>query len=290
MDLRKEITDRIIAKLEEGAGEWVKPWSGVGINGMPKNYSTGRAYSGVNVLLLWTAAQERGFDRNQWLTFKQAQELGAKVRKGAKGVMCIFYSMVERKGRGSDIDADEAGKPMPVLKPFWVFNVAEIDGLPAAAEPTTKEEFTPIEAAERLLKDSGAMIRHGGNRAFYSVAGDAIDLPERERFASAEDYYATALHELTHWTGHHSRLNREFGKRFGDAAYAFEELVAELGSAFVMGELGLMGTMDGHASYLQAWLQVLKADKTAIFTAAKHASAAYSAILRTDGGQPQATA
>jgi len=288
MDIRVEITNTIIDMIEKGAGKWERPWSQVAVHGMPKNFSTNRAYTGVNVLLFWLAAQTRGYERNEWLTFKQAQEIGAKVRKGAKGVMGIFYKMVERTSKNAEESA-EAGddRLIPLLKPFWVFNVADIDNLPLQPESTTAC-FDAIEEAEQILKKSGAVIQHGGNRACYSPSMDMIRLPQPMQFKTPADYYGVALHELTHWTGHDSRLAREFGMRFGDEAYAFEELVAELGSAFVMSDLGLMqNTLDGHASYAQSWLKVLKNDKTAIFTAAKHASNAYQLIMGSERAIPE---
>ena len=206
------------------------------------------------------------------------------MRKGAKGVMCIFYKRVERTAK-SDAKGDEDGEGgmVPMLKPFWVFNVADIDGLPEQTAAVLGE-FQPVEEGEFILKASGAHIEHGGNRASYSPAADMIRLPQPEQFKSPANYYATALHELVHWTGHESRLSREYGKRFGDEAYAFEELVAELGSAFVLADLGLSQySIEGHASYLQSWLKVLKSDKTAIFTAAKHASAAHALIVSHAG-------
>lgn len=284
MDIRSEITNTIIAMLEQGAGDWQPPWQSVTVRGMPRNFTTRRAYTGVNVLLLWHATQQRGYAGNEWLTFNQARDIGAKVRKGAKGVMCIFYKMVERSAK-SEVQGAETGEGglVPMLKPFWVFNVDDIDGLPEQPAPV-RGEFQFIEDGELILKASGAHIEHGGNRACYSPGVDTIRLPQPEQFKSPADYYATALHELVHWTGHESRLSREYGKRFGDEAYAFEELVAELGSAFVLAELGLtQSTLEGHASYVQSWLKVLKNDKTAIFTAAKHASAAHAWIVSPCG-------
>lgn len=283
MDIRSEITNTIIAMLEKGAGEWKCPWQSVAARGMPRNFTTSRAYTGVNVLLLWNAAQQRGYERNEWLTFNQARDIGAKVRKGAKGVMCIFYKMVERNSKSEAGEAEGDEGMVPMLKPFWVFNVADVEGLPEQPAPVLRE-FQAIEEGEFILKASGAQIQHGGNRACYSPAADLIRLPHPDQFKAPVNYYAVALHELAHWTGHESRLAREYGKRFGDEAYAFEELVAELGSAFVMADLGLnQYSLEGHASYVQSWLNVLKNDKSAIFTAAKAASAAHALIVSHAG-------
>lgn len=291
MDIRQVITDKIVAMLEKGGNEAARRWTKAAGRGMPSNGKTGKAYNGVNVLILWDAAIEAGYASNVWMTYKQAAEMGAQVRKGEKGTMGAYFEMVKRKAK----DAAEGEEPgfFPMCKPFWVFNVAQIDGLPEGfgAAPA-KQVFNPIEKAEALIASTGATIVHGFDGAFYAISKDQICMPERERFTSPENYYATAVHELTHWTGHASRLNREFSKRFGDEAYAFEELVAELGAAFVMGETGLVdATIEGHAAYLESWLKVLKNDKGAIFTAAKQAGLAFDFIMgrkATDEGAASA--
>jgi len=285
MDIRQAITDKIIAMLEKGGNEARTRWTKAAQGGFPRNGKTGDAYRGVNVLILWDAAIEAGFTSNVWMTYKQAESIGAQVRKGEKAVMCAYFEMVKRKGNEADQgEGEEGGKAgfFPMCKPFWLFNVAQIDGLPESftAPAEVAPEFTPIEAAEKMLAASGAVINQRLDGAFYAPSKDQICLPTRERFTSPENYYATALHELTHWTGHESRLNRQFGKRFGDDAYAFEELVAELGAAFVVGHVGFVdATIENHAAYLESWLKVLKNDKTAIFTASKQASLAYDFIL-----------
>ena len=288
MDIRQAITDKIIAMLEKGGNEARTRWTKAAQGGFPSNGTTGDTYKGVNVLILWDEAIERGYSSNVWMTYKQAEGIGAQVRKGEKAVMCAYFEMVKRKGGEADQAQGEERKNgfFPMCKPFWLFNVAQIDGLSESfttpAETTGK--FNPIEDAEKLLTASGATINHGFDGAFYAPSKDQICLPARERFTSPENYYATALHELTHWTGHESRLNRQFGKRFGDDAYAFEELVAELGAAFVVGHVGFVdATIENHAAYVQNWLTVLKNDKTAIFTASKQASMAYDFILEKAG-------
>lgn len=289
MDVRQAITDKIIDLLEQGGNVSRDRWSKAAQNGFPRNGKTGSAYRGVNVLLLWTAAIDAGYTSNVWMTFKQAAEMGAHVRKGEKGVMCAYFEMVKRKGNEPVEQEDgEEGKGgfFPMCKPFWLFNVAQIEGLPESFHQVTEKpaDFSPIEEAEAILSASGASIAHGYDSAFYAPSKDQICLPARERFTSPENYYATALHELTHWTGHESRLSRQFGKRFGDDAYAFEELVAELGAAFVVGHVGFVGaTIENHAAYLESWLRVLKNDKTAIFTASKQAGLAYDFILSRAG-------
>lgn len=289
MDIRQAITDNIIAMLEKGVNEVRSGWTTAAQRGFPRNAKTGDIYQGVNVFILWNEAIGRKFSSNVWMTYKQAEGMGAQVRKGEKAVMCAYFEMV--KGKGAEAGHDEAeqggkGGFFPMCKPFWLFNVAQIDGLPeSVTSPSeTTVEFNPIETAEKILAASGAIIGHGFEGAFYAPSKDQICLPARERFISPENYYATALHELTHWTGHESRLNRQFGKRFGDDAYAFEELVAELGAAFVVGHVGFVdATIESHASYVQNWLKVLKNDKTAIFTASKQASLAYDFILEKAG-------
>lgn len=283
MCIREQVTQTIINMIEEGVGKWDQPWRKLGACGMPSNYATGRRYSGVNVLLLWFAAQERGYSLNQWMTFNQANKLGAKVRKGAKGVMCIFYKLVERSEPHDSSETEGDGRSIPLLKPFWLFNVADIEGLPKEAVPVDAR-VNCVDEGELILQASGATLQHGGDVACYVPSMDLIRLPAAEQFKSVEDYYATAMHELIHWTGGASRLNRAFGKRFGDDAYAFEELVAELGAAFVLSDLGMAEySLPGHASYLAHWLKVLRSDKNAIFTAAKHATAAYQLIMGRAG-------
>jgi antirestriction protein ArdC len=293
MDIRQIITDRIIAMLEKGGNVARERWQKAAQGGFPSNGTTGDSYRGVNVLILWDAAMEANYSSNVWMTYKQAASLGAQVRKGEKATMCAYFEMVKRKGNEA-ADHDEEGKGgfFPMCKPFWLFNVAQIDGLPETLTNTaeTANEFNPIEEAEKLLEASGAVINYGYAGACYSRNKDQISLPDRERFTSPENFYATALHELTHWTGHESRLDRQFGKRFGDEAYAFEELVAELGAAFVVGHVGFVDAMiEDHAAYVESWLKVLKNDKTAIFTASKQASLAYDFIIGKVAAKENAT-
>lgn len=285
MDIRQAITDRIIFMLEKGGNHAQKRWTQAAQNGFPRNGKTGEPYKGVNVLLLWGEAMEKSYTSNVWMTYKQAAGMGAQVHKGEKAVMCCYFEMLKSKDKQASSEGQdgEEGKPGSYLmcKPFWLFNVAQIEGLPESfTTPAVTQEFNPIAEAEKLLAASGATINHGFDGAFYAPSKDQICLPLRERFTTPENYYATALHELTHWTGHERRLNRQFGKRFGDDAYAFEELVAELGAAFVVGHIGFVdATIETHASYLENWLRVLKNDKTAIFTAAKQANLAFDFLL-----------
>jgi antirestriction protein ArdC len=264
-DLYAEVTNKILAALEKGVAPWIKPWnSGAPAGGaLPYNYLTGRPYRGINVPLLWAS----GYESNAWMTYKQAQAIGAHVRRGEKGSMIVFFKPI----RISDANAtgEKVERTIPMLRAFTVFNIAQIDGLPEAVAPAPVASNFP--AADVTLAQ--ARLVHGGNRAFYSPVADFIQMPHKSQFVSEADYYSTALHELTHWTGHASRCAREFGKRFGDHAYACEELVAEMGAAFLCAQHGIEGKLQ-HAEYMQSWINALKADKRAIITAASAAQKA----------------
>ena len=278
MDIRQIITDKIISMLENGTTKAAPRWTQSTAGGLPMNRKTGDTYRGINVLLLWAEMEDKSYASSQWLTYRQADEMGAQVRKGEKSVMCVYYSKIARKDDAS-LDGDEPGSFF-MCKPFWLFNVAQIDGLPEVAAPMAINDFKDVGEAERILINSKAEIQYGFDSAYYAIGKDQICLPMRGRFTSVENFYATALHELTHWTGHESRLNRQFGKRFGDDSYAFEELVAELGAAFTVGHLGMLdATIENHADYVASWIKVLKGDKKAIFTAASQASKASDYIL-----------
>ncbi|RNJ51368.1 ArdC family protein [Methylocystis hirsuta] len=261
------VTRSIIAELEQGAAPWVKPWKGgncIGI--LPANAITGRCYSGINIPILWHAADVHGYPTNAWLTFKQALDKGAHVKKGEKGTQIVFTKRVTvEKG-----DTDEE-KQISMLRAFAVFNVAQVDGFDApdaAAAPPP-----PAGAVIEFAAATGADIRHGGDKAFFVPSVDFIVLPDPESFESVEYYHATKLHELVHWSGHKTRLDRDLNNRFGTNAYAAEELVAELGAAFLCAHLGVQGQLR-HAGYIDSWLSLLKKDERAIFTAASKASAA----------------
>lgn len=275
-NLHAEITARIVALLEQGTIPWKQPWSNYAAQAtgsvMPRNAVTGRAYSGANVALLWATSLERGYTKPEYLTFKQAQEAGGTVRKGERGSLVVYTSTFEKE--------DDAGdkKRIAFLKAFTVFNVAQCDGLPEKMEPAPvkpRHQDARQEDIEAFLASTGADIRHGEARAYFTSKHDYIMLPVFESFRSASSYYATAFHELTHWTGHEARLNRTFGKRFGDSAYAAEELVAELGSAFIAAEFGIDNdTLDASAAYLEHWLDALKKDDRLFVAAASAASKA----------------
>lgn len=279
-DVYSRVTAQILADLDKGVRPWMKPWSTPVDDRMPllPLRGNGTPYKGVNVLLLWGAALEGGYRANMWMTYKQAAEKGAHVRKGERGAMVVYADRFTKTETGED--GQEAEREIAFMKAYTVFNVEQIEGLSAELyEPPAPidDSRTPvlIEEAEAFFAKTGAHIRHGGNRAFYAVASDHIQLPPPQAFRDAQSYTATKAHELVHWTGHSSRMDRTFGKRFGDQAYAFEELVAELGSAFLCAELGITPEpREDHAAYLASWLKVLKDDKRAIFTAAANAQRA----------------
>ena len=278
-DIYSRVTARILAELEKGVRPWIKPWSvehAAGRITRPLRHN-GIPYRGVNVLLLWGEALEKGYAAPLWMTYKQSQELGAQVRKGEHGSLVVFadrFTKTETNDQGESVE-----HAIPFMKGYTVFNVEQIEGLPAHfyAQPVNPLPLSDrIEHADRFVKATGAAIHHGGNQAFYAPSRDTIQLPPFEAFKDKESYYSTALHELTHWTKHETRLARDFGRqRFGDEGYAREELVAELGSAFLCADLGITPDIrEDHAAYLGHWLKILQDDKRAIFSAAAHAQRA----------------
>ena len=271
-DLYAEVTGKIIAALEAGTPPWIRPWSGE-FDPIPMNAGSRRPYRGVNRVLLTLEAQLRGFGRNTWLTYRQAAELGAQVRGGERGTTVVFYKLHELPA--TETEDRPQPRVVPLLRSFTVFNLAQIDQLPERlAQPSGEAAAWVRELApEKLLADSGARIEHGGFAAFYEPKEDRIQLPERELFADAGSYYSTALHELTHWTGHPERLGRQLGRRFGERAYAMEELIAEIGSAFLCAACRIDGRLQ-HAAYVADWIQVLERDKRAVFAAAAMAQRA----------------
>ncbi|EPU4319903.1 ArdC family protein [Escherichia coli] len=273
-DIYQTVTDSIITALETGVKPWACPWQRVpGMSGLPSNYSTGAAYTGINIMLLWCSASEQGFSDSRWMTYKQSQAEGGQVRKGECGTTTIFYSTLEKENDAGEIEH------IPMLKTFIVFNVEQIDGLLLTTEAVSPvETFDPLPQAENLFRNSGANIIEKGQNAFFRPSTDEVWLPERRLFADAANFYATGLHELVHWSGAKSRLNREMKGRFGSEDYAFEELIAELGSAFLMADLGIEGEVQ-HESYIAAWLTALKNDKRYIFKAASAASKAHRYLM-----------
>ncbi|ATF95453.1 DNA primase TraC [Cedecea neteri] len=274
-DVYQTVTDSIIEALEMGVKPWMCPWKRNGmVSGIPSNLSTGTAYSGINIMLFWCSAAKPGFNDSRWLTYKQAQEQGAHVRKGEIGTTGIFYKMLEK-----EIDDGQIER-IPMVKSFTVFNVEQIDGLSLGegAVPQAGEAFDPLPYVETLFQRTGADITERGQQACYRPITDEIWLPERHLFDDAANFYATGLHELVHWSGARSRLNREKEGRFGSEGYAFEELIAELGSAFLMADLGVRGEVQ-HGSYIASWLKALRGDKRYIFKAASAASKAHCFLM-----------
>jgi len=292
-DVYTRVTNRIIDDLEQGVRPWAKPWTAEHTAGKitrPLRHN-GQPYKGINVLLLWGECMMKGYAAPLWMTYRQASELGAQVRKGEHGSLVVFADRIKRTG--TDENGNDVEQEIPFMRSYTVFNVEQIDSLPDSyyAKPENPLPLSErVGNAEAFISGTGATIRHGGNMAFYAPGPDHVQLPPFEAFRDAESYYATALHELTHWTKHERRLDRDFGrKRFGDEGYAREELVAELGAAFLCADLGITPEVrDDHAAYLSHWLDVLKQDKRAIFSAAAHAQRAadYLAGLQ----QPQALA
>jgi antirestriction protein ArdC len=277
-DIYSEVTNRIITALEAGTPPWICPWTDH--SALPSNLSTGKPYRGINVLMLSIEAMSRSYPDSRWLTFKQAHELGAHVRKGEHGTQIVFWKMREL-GEGSETpaetDSDER-RVIPMLRSYTVFNATQLEFLPERFALRPTPAWQPIGEAEQLLYETGAVIRHGGNRAFYAPSEDIIQLPPPAWFNEREDYYATALHELTHWTGAPHRLDRPLGRRHGIDAYAYEELVAEMGAAFLCAHCGLPGRLE-HASYVDSWLDALRRDKRLIFVAASAAQKAADYVL-----------
>ncbi len=275
-DIYQDITNAIIAQLETGVAPWVKPWSGGSAMSLPKRV-TGENYQGINILLLWTAAHEQGYSSAYWMTFKQAKELGAQVRKGEKSTTIVYanvFTREEQDAAGNDIE-----RVIPFLKTYAVFNAEQIDGLPEKfhAEPVTfPMTGQRLEVVDSFFAKTGADIREGGTKAFYAPSSDHIQMPPFASFKTAHFFATTLCHEGIHWTKKESRLNRDFGReKWGDAGYAREELVAEIGSAFLAADFGLeFEPRPDHAAYIANWLTVLKNDKRAIFQAASHAQKA----------------
>jgi len=289
--LYDDVTAKIIAQLEAGSVPWVRPWGktkgGPAAPGLPRNAVTGRRYSGVNVLLLWAAAFEGGYAGQGWLTFRQALDAGGNVRKGERGTTVVFadrFTPEAEKERARQTGED--AKVVPFLKRFTVFNLDQCEGLTRLApEPVSAAPVQPIPRAEALIAASGADFRVGGNEAFYMPGLDRIQVPPQSAFYEPINYYRTCLHELTHWTGHKARLDRDQSGRHGSADYAREELVAEMGSAFLCAALGIVPTVR-HADYLASWLRVLRDDNRAIFRAASQASKAAEFLLAFETPEP----
>jgi antirestriction protein ArdC len=268
VDVYTEVTNTIIAELEKGAAPWVQPWHSKGIR-TPHNAITKRPYSGINALLLWIEAMNKGYEHGAWLTYKQAKEAGGHVRKGEKSTLVVLVKPFEV---AVEKDGEETTETRLLMRGYRVFNVSQCDGLPDRLTTVEKRETVADPEFDSWVRRTGAKLKTG-DKACYTPALDAITMPPRSDFKSSAHYSATILHELGHWTGHESRLNRDLNNRFGDQGYAAEELIAELTSAFLCADMGINGDLR-HAGYVESWLKLLRNNKRAIFTAASQAQKA----------------
>lgn len=269
----EDVLDVLIKQIEDGCPPWRKPWESSTVDGLPTNALTRREYSGTNVLLLWATQSSESYETGLWVGYEQAHKLGGRVRpeECKNDHPILVYSARERVNDDGEVETYR------FFKVGKVFNVAQCDGIEIPQVPV--HQWEPLEAAETLIDASKASIRYQGDKARYSPTFDVIELPERSRFPKADDFYGTSIHELHHWTGHESRLNREFAKKYGTDAYAFEELVAEIGTAMTLSRLGLLAEVVGHASYLSGWLKVLKQKPSHLLTAASAASKASDYLM-----------
>ncbi|MHB0952106.1 MAG: ArdC family protein [Allorhizobium sp.] len=284
VDIYARITDCIVVALEKGVRPWVQPWNAGHVQGRitrPLRHN-GEPYSGINILLLWSEAVSRGFSSPTWMTFRQATELGGHVRKGETGSTVVYANRLRKLETAEN--GDEVERDIPFLKAYAVFNVEQIDDLPDEYRPSPVEDagtnLERIAAADAFFSATGALIRHGGTKAFYAPDSDAIQMPPIESFRDVASYYATLAHESVHWTGAEHRLDRDLSRYSKNRSErAREELVAELGAVFLSADLGIVPEMEprpDHASYIASWLTVLKNERRFIFSAAAHAQRAVS--------------
>ncbi len=285
-DVYARVTDQIVTAIEQGVGTWRMPWHTSGRFAFsPINAVSKKPYRGINTVCLWAAAQAKGYERGEWATYAQWQERSAQVRKGEKATLVVFWKFANdsRETQEDGESSTARGSRLLFTRGYSVFNASQVDGYTPAVDPdATMPER--IAHAEEFFHAIGADLRHGGNQAFYSPASDHIQMPSFDAFAENVPYYSTLAHEHTHWTARAGRCDRELGKRFGDNAYAAEELTAELGAAFTCAHLGLSTEpREDHAQYIQSWLKVLKADSQAIFTAASKAQQATDWLIARAG-------
>lgn len=270
-----EITQSIIEQLEQGAAPWIKPWKAD--SSADKNLVSQKPYQGINRLLLGMSSMVKGYSVPVWASYKQWESIGANVKKGEKGTKIVFYSPVSKENKQTG-DVEKYA----VLKTYFVFNAAQVEGIDIVPAEPVAAEFTAVELAEQRIIKTGAAISHGGDAAFYMPSADRIQLPHKSAFNSEANYYATAFHELAHWTGSKNRLDRDLDKgRFGNPAYAFEELVAEMSAAFLCADYGIEGELR-HAGYIGHWLKALREDSKAVFKAAALAQKAADYINMLD--------
>jgi len=312
-DYYEEITNKIIKVLESNTRPWVQPWDGGGVLPIPMRHNN-TAYQGINTLILWQEAGEGGYNSPYWMTFKQAKILGGNVKKGQTATTIFYAGSIaanndnkeneEGGGNSQDSEPNKSKTQKPLyrkfMKSYKVFNANQVDNLPEGYyKPLDSDniniskntdELESLPKLEEFIKNTKANIKHGGIKAYYKLSTDYIQMPEMKLFKNSNAYYSTICHELIHWSGSTERLNRNLGgKRFGDAGYAMEELVAELGAAFLSSSLGIVPDVrEDHAPYIASWLKVLKSDKRAIFNAASLAQAASNYLLELGNKNTQA--
>lgn len=285
-DVYQRITDKIVEQLEAGVRPWHQPWGANGTPTRPLRHN-GVPYRGINTVLLWMEATANGYASPYWMTYRQAQELGAQVRKGETSTLVVYAGAIEKTEEGEN--GEEIEQRIPFLKGYCVFNCDQIDNLPAQFTPAPIEPLSPMErfvTADAFFANTGARIRHGGNRAYYNLTDDIIGMPVFEAFESPDSYVSCVAHEIAHWTRHPTRLDRDFGRKtWGDEGYAIEECVAEISSAMICADLGVEDEpREDHAAYIGSWIKVLKNEKRVIFQAAAHAerAVAYLHSLQLD--------
>jgi antirestriction protein ArdC len=285
-DVYARVTAQIINAIEQGVGTWRMPWHTSGRYAFsPINVASKKPYRGINTVCLWAAAQAKGYERSEWATYQQWQDKGAQVRKGERATLVVFWKFANESGESQENGAESSAGRSRLLftRGYSVFNSAQVDGYkPKADADATMPER--IAHAEAFFGAIGADLLHGGNQAFYAPATDHIQMPPFAAFAETVAFYSTLAHEHTHWTATAARCDRQLGKRFGDNAYAAEELIAEVGAAFTCAHLGLSTEpREDHSQYLASWLRVLKADSRAIFTAASKAQQATDWMIARAG-------
>ena len=273
----QEVTDQIIAEIEKGAMPWVKPWKAD--SSCEKNIASKKEYNGINRLILAMMTHFKGYQSPFYGSFKQWQDLGGTVRKGEKGIKIVFYKPVSVEKTNDQGESENFA--YSCLKTYYVFNADQVDGIEIAKPEVSPRVYNPAPALDDRILKTGANIKHGGSSAFFSPMGDFIGMPNRDTFNDDSSYYATVLHELTHWSGAKHRLDRDLSGKFGNSKYAFEELVAELGAAFLCQDYQIQGELR-HAGYIQNWLTCLRENNQAIFKAAALAQKAADYINSLD--------
>lgn len=279
-DVYTRVTNEIIQAIEDGIGEYCMPWHRSASSGLPRNAATQNLYRGVNILALWSTSCLRGYSSPFWATYRQWSETGAQVRHGEKASVVIFFKPKETENE-EDTNDDKTNQFKFIARSSFVFNAEQVDGWEKSDEPPVEDRTHRLEAVDEFISALQAKIQYGGDIASYSKTLDRIKMPERCRFvgtetsSATEAFYSVLLHEHIHWTGHQKRLNRDLSGRFGTSAYAMEELVAEIGAAFLCADLGVsVQARRDHAVYARSWLVVLREQKTAIVTASAAAMTA----------------